>query len=126
NSVATVKEYLKWTERDIQKAESWVIERSEAEDVVLDKKMAQHLVERVGLDQWLLAQAIDKLSFVDEVDLSVIDDVIEPSAEQNVFQLFELALNGGAREVKQTIDNLQLTQDPYQLFGLISSQALQL
>lgn len=126
NSVATVKEYRNWTERDAQEAELWVLERSRLSGVALDKKMAQHLIERVGLDQWLLSQAIDKLSFVDEVNQSVINDVIEPSTQQNVFQLFELTLNGDVRAIKQMIDNLQLTQDPYQLFGLISSQAMQL
>lgn len=123
---AKVNEYPKWTERDTANAEAWVVDRTKTAGLKLDKKIAHYLVDRVGTDQWLLAQAIDKLAFVDEINQDIIDDIIEPSAAQNVFQLFELALNGKAQAVKQMIDNLQVSQDPYQLFGLITSQSLQL
>jgi len=51
-----VKEFPAWTDRDTAKAEAWVTQQ----DLKLDKKLAHRLVERVGVDQWLLSSALEK------------------------------------------------------------------
>jgi DNA polymerase-3 subunit delta len=83
-------------------------------------------VQRVGPDQWLLYQALQKLSVLDRVTPEVITEVIEANPVENVFDLFESALRGNARKVSHMIQTLELTEDPYRLFGLLSGQAFQL
>ena len=123
---ATVYESKLWTERDAGRAEQWVVEEAKSLEFALDKKSAHALVARVGVDQWLLSQALQKLAVVGDVSPGVIEDLIEPNPAENVFNLFEAALRGNAPKVRQMIQTLELTEDPFRLFGLLSGQAFQL
>ncbi len=124
--MATVKEFLPWTDRDTFVAEKWVIEEAKKQGYELDKKCAQLLVQRVGMDQWQLFHAVSKLASVDNVTVDIIKDVIEANPIDNVFNLFETAIKGDMVELKRLIESLKQTQDVYQLSGLLFGQAFQL
>lgn len=123
---ADVKESKLWTERDGIKAEQWVIDEAKQRGFELDKKSAHVLVERIGVDQWQLAQALEKLAVADVISPQVVEDLIEASPVENVFLLFEAALKGDASRVKKVLGVLEATEDPYRLLGLLSGQAVQL
>lgn len=123
---AEVKEFPMWGDRDRFAAETWVEKRASALGVKLDNKLAHQIVERVGLDQWQLAHALEKLSLLDEVTEVSIVATIDANPSENVFQLFELALDGRSKEITSMIRTLELTEEPYKLFALLSSQAFQL
>ena len=123
---ADLKEFALWTDRDRGQAEKWVVERAGLLGLKLDARLSRHLVDRVGLDQWLLASALDKLSLLDTVTAETIDEHIELAPSENIFQLFDLALDGKRAEVHRVLATLQLTEDPYATFALLSSQAFQL
>lgn len=122
----TLKEFPVWGDRDQALAESWVMKHAETLGLHLDKKIAHHIVERIGLDQWQLANGLEKISLLETVTPETINDTIEPRASENVFQLFELALDGRREAVHEMIRTLELIEDPYKLFALLSSQAFQL
>ena len=124
--VAKVIELHKWSDRDTDVAEKWLINEAGRMGVQIDRKAAQLIVRRVGLDQWQLFHALDKLSLVDIVTPEVIESVIDISPSENVFNLFDAALRGDRRLVVDMISSLQLTEDPYRLFALLSGQAFQL
>ena len=124
--VAEVHESKAWTERDGMKAEQWVGSEAKLHGFELDRKCARLLVERVGIDQWLLAGAIEKLAVLDHVSPEVIEDVIEANPIENVFNLLETALRGDLHRIRTMVGTLELTEDPYRLFGLLSSQGFQL
>ncbi|MFZ2125953.1 MAG: DNA polymerase III subunit delta [Candidatus Microsaccharimonas sp.] len=123
---AEVKEFAAWTDRDRSLAENWVEKRGASLGITLDKKLAHLIVERVGLDQWQLAQALEKLSLLDEITHEAVVVTIDASPSENVFQLFETALDGRVKEVHEMIRTLELTEEPYKLFALLTSQAFQL
>lgn len=125
-AAASVHEFPAWTDRDIQKAEQWVEARAKTQGLQIDKRAVQHLVRRVGLDQWQLAQALDTLSLLDAVTVEVIDDIVPPNLHENIFQLFEIALEGKPVQVTAMLKTLSMQEDPYALFALLSSQALTL
>jgi DNA polymerase-3 subunit delta len=125
-AAADVQEYAAWTERDGAKAEQWVAAEAQAQGVALDRKSVQLLVARVGIDQWGLYHALQKLSVLEVVTPQVIEEVIELSPTENVFNLFEAALRGNGGQVQQMVATLALNEDPYRLFGLLSGQAFQL
>ena len=118
--------FVAWTDRDGAKADSWVGEQAKLLGIAMDKKSIQLLVQRVGLDQWQLYHALEKLAVLDKVDEAVIESTIEAQASENVFNLLEAALRGNSRRVSDMIANLQRTQDPYMTFGLLSGQVFQL
>jgi DNA polymerase III delta subunit len=123
---ADVKDFPVWTERDSQKAESWVAEEAHELGFSLDKGNARLLVQRVGVDQWLLYQALQKLVVAGEITPGIIEELIEANPVENVFNLFEAALSGDMVRVKHMVETLQLSEDPYRLFGLMSGQAFHL
>ena len=124
--VATVQELKPWTERDVNTAVRWVSEYAKEQGVELPYKAAQLLVARIGVDQWQLAQTVDKLSVYDEVTEEIIRGNTEAQSHENVFELFETALKGDVGRVQEMVATLSLSDDPYQTFGLLSGQAFQL
>jgi DNA polymerase III delta subunit len=121
-----LKEFPLWGERDQAVAETWVITHAESLGLSLDKKLAHHIMERVGLDKWQLANGLEKISLLEIVTPQTINDTIDLNPSENVFQLFELALEGRRQAVHEMIRTLELVEDPYKLFALLSSQAFQL
>lgn len=125
-SAGVVKEFTSWTDRDQGAAETWLMSYAKDHGLTLDKKSAHHIVGRVGLDQWQLASAVEKLSLLDEVTTDSINEHIDPNPSENVFQVFELALEGKLPQLQAVLRTLELTEEPYKLFALLSSQAFQL
>lgn len=123
---AHLTDFPLWTERDTAKAEAWAIIEAKQLGFTLDKKSARALIMRVGVDQWQLYHALEKLAVVDEVNSAVIEDTIEANPTENVFYVFEAALKGNSVKVKKMLEVLAMSEDPYRLFGLLSTQALQL
>jgi DNA polymerase-3 subunit delta len=124
--IAGVTEFAAWSERDTSKAEQWVAGEARALTMEIDNASVRLLVQRVGPDQWLLHHALQKLSVLDRITPEVITEIIDANPVENVFDLFESALRGNALKVKQMIDTLETTEDPFRLFGLLSGQAFQL
>lgn len=125
-AAAEIQEYPAWTERDTSKAEQWLDTRAKNQNVKIGRTEIRQLVNRVGVDQWKLASALEMLSLADEITSKTIDDIIPANPTENVFQLLDLALDGNGRGVAQSIKTLSLQEDPYAIFGLVSSQVLTL
>lgn len=124
--IATIREYKPWSDRDVVAAEKWVVDEAKALGLLLDNKNAQLLVHRVGLDNWALYRALEKLTAFDEVTLALIESHIEANPTESVFDLFEAALGGKSDRVIEMLATLRLQEDPYRLFGLLSGQVFQL
>lgn len=126
-SAGVVKEFTLWTDRDQSTAEHWLADYANTHGLVLDKKSVHHIVTRVGLDQWQLASAVEKLLLLDgEVTIDIINEYVDPNLTENVFQVFELALEGRLSQLQSVLRTLELTEEPYKLLALLSLQAFQL
>ncbi len=123
---ATVHEFQPWTDRDTLVAERWVNDESKKLGIDMDKSSVHALVRWVGIDQWQLFHALEKLALVDIVSVDVIKNIIEPNPIENVFNLFDTALRGDVNDLRQTLRILEQSEDPYRLFALLSSQVFQL
>lgn len=123
---AEVREFKQWTDRDRATAVAWVREEMTRLGGTIEAQLAQLLVDRVGLDQWALFHALEKLVVLDAVTPGVLTATIDATPTENVFGLFEAALQGRGEEVQRMIATLSLSEDPYRLFGLLSGQAFHL
>lgn len=84
---------------------------------------AQYLVERTGSDHWRLSQEIEKLAYYKGgINRDAIDELVEPSSEGSAFELLDAALAGEQEKVQKLVTNLKNEEDPYKLFGLLTSQ----
>lgn len=124
--VAHIQDYPAWTDRDYQKAEQWFTARAKAQQIALDKKTVHHIVSRVGVDQWLLVNALDTVSLLDEITPEIINRTIIANDSENIFELFETALNGNRGVLRDMLRTLETQEDPYATFALLSSQAFSL
>ena len=122
----TVEEFVPISDRDTGKVIAWMEAYASARQVSLTSAQARRLLHRGGINQWELAQAIDKLSLVGQVTDEWIDNVIEQSPTESVFALFETALSGDIKRLHEIVNDLKSTEDPYRVFGLINSQVVQL
>lgn len=123
---ATTEEFQLWSDRDTAKAEQWAVSEAKKLGFDLDKKGAQTLVQRVGVDQWQLFHALEKLAMIDDISEETIKDIIDANLTENVFNLFETALAGDVDELVQMIRTLEQSDDVYRLSALLFSQAFQL
>jgi DNA polymerase-3 subunit delta len=121
-----IHEFQPWTDRDVVVAEKWVEIEAKNQGVRLDKKCVQFLVQWVGVDQWMLFHALEKLALTDEITTENIKDIIEPNPVENALNLFETAINSDTETMNQMLKTLKQTEDVYKLAGLLSSQVFQL
>lgn len=122
---SAVREFTAWGDRDSGPAEKWVTDEAKRLGLELDRKSAGMLVARVGLDQWQLYHAVEKLAVLGKVTPQVIETVIDAAPSENVFNLLDAALRGDTTKVSAMIDTLRRTQDPYMTFGLLGGQVFQ-
>lgn len=125
-AAAEVQEFAAWGERDGAKAEQWLAERAKRQSIAISQAAIRHLVQRIGLDQWLLANALDMVALLEEITPDTIDASLPKTLNENVFQLFETALEGSSEQLSRQIRALELQEDPYALFALLSSQVMTL
>lgn len=121
-----LKEFNPFSDRDSFAVEKWLESEACGMGLRLDKKSAQFLISRVGFDQWQLFHALKKLALVDEISVDVIKDLIEPNLNENVFNLFETALNGDKTELVRSLRIIEQSEDAYRLSALLFTQAFQL
>ncbi len=123
---ADVREFASWTDRDAFQAEKWVANEAKTMGFDLNKKCIQYLVQWVGVDQWQLYYALEKLSLTDDITVETIKNVIEPNPVENVFNLFETAIRGDLEALARILKTLEQTEDVFRLTALLSSQVFQL
>lgn len=124
--VAKIQEYSSWTDRDTFLAEKWVMAEAKNMNLTLNTKCIQFLVQRVGVDQWQLYYALQKLALTDEITVDNIKDVIDANPVENVFNLFETAVRGDIHELNAMLNVLERTEDVFRLSALLFSQVFQL
>lgn len=110
--------------RDTYKTEQWLLATAKTKQIKLEAKAAKELVRRIGVDQWLLVNELERLSVMGEVNLQLVQKYTEASDSENVFALLETAVKSQPSALSKMITSLKLTNDPYLTFGLLSSQVL--
>lgn len=119
---ANIQEYAVWSDRDRPMAVDWVIQRAQSRSIELTRDVARRIVERVGLNQWQLASALEVVSLYSPVTASLVDTIVPGNPTENIFSLFETALQADRTALTSQLTNLKLHEDPYALFALLASQ----
>lgn len=109
-------------ELDESSAIQWLINTAKSYGKRLDRKDADLLVTRVGLDQSRLAQELNKLVQHDEIDEELILSLTEAVPHVTVFELLDAVLAKRTSKARELLNDLKGVEDPYKTFGLISSQ----
>lgn len=101
---------------------AWLMDEMKRRGKVLSRKQAQLLVGRIGEDQSALSNELDKLIVHDEITEELIISLTQATPQASAFELLDAVMAGNPDKAKQIIDELKDSEDPYKLFGLLSSQ----
>jgi DNA polymerase-3 subunit delta len=102
----------------------WLAETAKQKDGTLGAADARYLVERVGTDQQLLSNELEKLLlYSSKVDRQTIDLLTEPTPQSTVFQLLEVAFAGNSQRAAELYaEQRALKVEPAQIIAMLTWQ----
>lgn len=103
---------------------AWLVERAKSQQATLRLADARYLIERVGGDQLLLANELDKLVLYDtQITRQTIELLTEASPQSSVFELVEAAVLGRPTEaLKLYAEQRAQKVEPPQIIALLAWQ----
>lgn len=107
-------------------AVQWLIDEATKRGASLASAQAQAIVARVGLNQWQLHFALEKLVGFDEITHALIQEIVEATPQASAFELIDAALGRQPEKVLAMVKTLRVSEDAYFFFGLLASQLFQL
>lgn len=121
---ATITEHAEPSEADLA---SWLHNHARSFGTELSPDAVRFLISYVGHDQWRLRSELEKVLLAERpVTAELIRDVSEPYPEGTAFELLDAVFVGNQERTAQLLAELRAREDPYQFFGLLSSQVVAL
>lgn len=121
---ATIKEYGDLNEAELA---TWLQAHARNIGTELQPDVLRYLIGYVGRNQWRLKSELDKLLLSEKpITKELIQDIAEPYPEATAFELLDSVFSGSQTRVHELLALLREREDPYQFFGLLSSQVLAL
>lgn len=121
---ATVKEHAELSEAELA---SWLQGYARSIGTEIPSDALRYLISYVGRDQWRLKSELDKLLLAEKpLTRELIQDIAEPYPEATAFELLDNVFKRNTSRVEELVDLLSAREDPYQFFGLLSSQVMAL
>ncbi|HET6924635.1 MAG TPA: DNA polymerase III subunit delta [Candidatus Saccharimonadales bacterium] len=109
---------------DVNGLSRWLVSEAKARGGSLSQRDAQYLVERVGLNQQLLANELEKLLLYEpQVSRESIELLTEPTPQSTVFQLLEAAFAGNGKRAMQLYREQRAQKvEPPQIVAMLAWQ----
>lgn len=106
---------------------SWLQAWARQQGAALEPDVASYLLSYVGHDQWRLKAELEKLMLSEQaITRERIQDIAEPYPESTAFELLDSVFSGDQARAERLLAELREREDPYQFFGLLSSQIMAL
>ena len=117
-------DFKEFNELDINALSTWLAARAKQLGGSISSNDARYLVERVGLNQQLLGNEIDKLALHNPtVTRQTIDLLTDETPQSTIFQLLESAFSGNSRKaLKLYQEQRTLKVEPQQIVAMIAWQ----
>jgi len=114
-------ELLEYSELDEVALSSWVRDEVGRQKGNIDAKALQLIVQYVGLDQGRMLQELNKLLAYDSsITTKAVEELVEPSPQDTIFQLLDLALGGKSTRALEVLDGLERAhEDPFQTASML-------
>lgn len=102
----------------------WLVETAKRQEGSLSAADARYLVERVGTDQQLLSNELEKLLlYSSNVDRRTIDLLTEPTPQSTVFELLEAAFAGRSQRALRLYEEQRAQKvEPAQIIAMLAWQ----
>lgn len=117
-------DFREFKELDERSLAQWLVEQTKLQTGTLSLADANYLVQRVGANQLLLVNELQKLlSYQPTITRQAIDELTEPTPQSSVFDLVDAALAGNQkRTVALYQEQRQQKVEPMAILGMLAWQ----
>jgi DNA polymerase III subunit delta len=117
-------ELEEYSELDVHHLSNWLVEEAKKRGANMSLGDANYLVERIGTNQNLISNELDKLvSYDSKIDRKSIDFLTEPIPQSKVFDLLDAAFNGNKiRALKLYEEQRAQKVEPQAILAMIAWQ----
>jgi DNA polymerase-3 subunit delta len=109
---------------DVPRLAKWLVDQAAAQGRTLESRDATYLIERVGANQQLLANEVEKLGLYDKVITKrTIDELTERAPQSTIFELLDAALAGKRKRALELYQEQRVMKvEPQQILALLGWQ----
>ncbi len=125
-------DYKEFSDLDVNNLARWLVEQAKAKGVDMGSNDARYLVERVGANQQLLSNELEKLCMFEAASSSEgprritrqrIDLLTESAPQSTIFELLEAAFAGNMRRAMSLYQEQRILKvEPQQIIAMIAWQ----
>ncbi len=111
-------------EQSVQNVPQWVVEYVKGQGGAISFSDARYLVERVGANQVLLSNELDKLvTLKPQITKDSIDELTDPLPQSTIFQLLDAAFAGKHKQTEAIYKEQRAQKvEPQAILGMIAWQ----
>lgn len=117
-------DFKEYHELDVPGLAAWLVQAAKARQAALSPADARYLVERVGSNQQLLGNELDKLIYYQPaITRETINLLTEAAPTSSIFELLDAAFNGNARRTMQLYQDQRAQQmEPQYILAMLAWQ----
>ena len=125
SKIVELYEFKNLTARDSRNLAEFARLFAKKQGLLLDNKTASFLISWVGVDEWRIRDAIEKISLIGEANEQNIREFVPQNIESNAFAIIEMMFLGDILGLREEFSKLKITDGEdgaFRFLGMISTQ----
>jgi DNA polymerase III delta subunit len=117
-------ETTEFSQLDGQSLIDWLVGFATEKETRISQADAQYLIDRVGMNQQILANEVTKLALISsEIDKALIDEATSYTPQSSIFSMLDAAFSGNQKLALQLYDEQRIQgMEPQAIMGMIAWQ----
>ena len=129
SKIVELYEFKNLTARDSKNLAEFARLFAKKQGLLLDNKTANFLISWVGIDEWRIRDAIEKIALIGEASEQNIREFVPQNIESNAFAIIEMMFLGDILKLQEEFSKLKITDSEdgaFRFLGMISTQIFNL
>ena len=129
SKIVELYEFKNLTARDSKNLVEFARLFAKKQGLSLDNKTASFLISWVGVDEWRIRDAIEKIALIGEANEQNIREFVPQNIESNAFAIIEMMFLGDILKLQEEFSKLKITDGEdgaFRFLGMISTQIFNL
>ena len=129
SKIVELYEFKNLTARDSKNLAEFARLFAKKQGLSLDNKTANFLISWVGIDEWRIRDAIEKIALIGEANEQNIREFVPQNIESNAFVIIEMMFLGDILKLQEEFSKLKITDGEdgaFRFLGMISTQIFNL
>lgn len=129
SKIVELYEFKNLTARDSKNLAEFARLFAKKQGLSLDNKTANFLISWVGIDEWRIRDAIEKIALIGEASEQNIREFVPQNIESNAFVIIEMMFLGDILKLQEEFLKLRITDGEdgaFRFLGMISTQIFNL